>query len=83
VEQIAARSPISDPNDFPTHDSQLAYWINAYNALVVKAVIQNWPTKSVRSGAGCRLLLAALEVRSLGLLGRIDMARQAAHSTQK
>jgi hypothetical protein len=49
VEQIAARSPISNPNDFPTRSSQLAYWINAYNALVVKAVVENWPTKSVRN----------------------------------
>jgi len=49
VEQIARRSPISDPNGFPTRDSQLAYWINAYNALVMKAVIENWPTKSVRN----------------------------------
>ena len=49
VAEIAARSPISDPNDFPTRDSQLAYWINAYNALVMKAVVENWPTKSVRN----------------------------------
>ena len=49
VAQIAARSPISDPNDFSSRDSQLAYWINAYNALVVKAVVENWPTKSVRN----------------------------------
>jgi hypothetical protein len=49
VEQIAARSPISDPNDFLTRSSQLAYWINAYNALVIKAVVENWPTKSVRN----------------------------------
>src|SRR5712692_1204827 len=49
VGQIAARSPISDPNDFPMRDSQLAYWINAYNALVMKAVVENWPTKSVRN----------------------------------
>jgi len=49
VEQIAARSPASHPQDFPTRESQLAYWINAYNALVMKAVIQDWPTKSVRN----------------------------------
>ena len=48
VEQIAARSPITDPQAFPTRDSQLAYWINAYNALVMKGVIDAWPVKSVR-----------------------------------
>jgi hypothetical protein len=49
VAAIAARSPISHPQVFRTHESQLAYWINAYNALVIKAVIENWPTKSVRN----------------------------------
>ncbi len=49
VTTIAARSPVSHPQVFPTRESQLAYWINAYNALVMKAVVANWPTKSVRS----------------------------------
>ena len=49
VAQIAARSPVSHAQDFPTRESQLAYWINAYNALVMKAVVENWPTKSVRN----------------------------------
>ena len=48
VAQIAARSPVSHPQDFPTRESQLAYWINAYNALVLHAVVEHWPTKSVR-----------------------------------
>ncbi len=48
VEQIAARSPVSHPQEFPTRESQLAYWINAYNALVVHAVVEHWPVKSVR-----------------------------------
>ena len=48
AQQIAARSPVSHPQVFPTRESQLAYWINAYNALVIKAVVENWPTKSVR-----------------------------------
>ncbi len=48
VAQLAARSPVSHPQEFPTRESQLAYWINAYNALVMKTVVENWPTKSVR-----------------------------------
>src|SRR3989475_12794317 len=47
VEQIAARSPPSHPQDFPTRESQLAYPINAYNALGINAGIQNRPTKNV------------------------------------
>ncbi len=45
--QLAARSPVSHPEEFPTRNSQLAYWINAYNALVMKGVIEKWPIKSV------------------------------------
>ena len=45
--QLAARSPVSHPKDFPTRTSQLAYRINAYNALVMKGVIEKWPIESV------------------------------------
>ena len=48
VAAIAARSPASHPADFPTREAQLAYWINAYNALVVHGVVEAWPVKSVR-----------------------------------
>ena len=47
AEQIAARSPLSSPRDFPNRPSQMAYWINAYNALVMKGVVENWPVESV------------------------------------
>ena len=47
VTQLAARSPASHPQEFPTRNSQLAYWINAYNALVMKGVVEKWPVKSV------------------------------------
>jgi hypothetical protein len=32
-------SPLSDPSRFPTKDDELAYWINAYNAVAITAVI--------------------------------------------
>ena len=32
-----------------SYAEQLAFWINAYNALVIKGVIDHYPTKSVRS----------------------------------
>jgi hypothetical protein len=47
TEEIAARSPLSNPQEFPTRQDQMAYWINAYNALVIKGVVENWPVKSV------------------------------------
>ncbi len=31
-----------------SYDEQMAFWINAYNALVIKGVIDHYPTKSVR-----------------------------------
>ncbi len=48
IRQIAERSPVSHPKEFSSRDSQLAYWINAYNALVIHAVVDEWPVKSVR-----------------------------------
>ncbi len=36
---LASASPDSDPVPFPSSDDQLAYWLNAYNALVVAGVL--------------------------------------------
>ena len=36
---LAVESPASHPDRFPTKDAELAYWINAYNALAMTAVI--------------------------------------------
>ena len=44
---IAAYSPDSHPDLFPTDDHRLAYWINAYNAAVIKTVITHYPIESV------------------------------------
>ncbi len=52
VTELAAQSPASHPQHFPTRQSQLAYWINAYNALVMKGVIEHWPVESVRKIGG-------------------------------
>jgi hypothetical protein len=48
VAALAARSPRSHPGAFPSRSSQLAYWINAYNALTIAGVVENWPVPSVR-----------------------------------
>jgi len=41
---VARVSPDSDPTSFPTPQSKLAYWINAYNAIAMYDVIQsNFP----------------------------------------
>jgi len=45
--QIASVSPDSHPEIFATNASKLAYWLNAYNATVLKGVIENYPISSV------------------------------------
>ena len=54
--RVAAYSPDSHPAMFPTPNHKLAYWINAYNAYVIKAVLVHYPIKTV------------LDVRPPGLL---------------
>jgi Protein of unknown function, DUF547 len=44
---LAAASPDSSPERFPTNEDALAYWINAYNAFVLAAVIEEYPIRSV------------------------------------
>lgn len=39
LDRLAATSPDSQPAHFPTRNDQLAYWINAYNAVVVAGVL--------------------------------------------
>ena len=47
VGQLATASPVSHPKMFPTREHKIAYWINAYNALMVRAVVDHYPIKSV------------------------------------
>jgi hypothetical protein len=44
---IAAYSPDSHPELFPAERDRFAYWINAYNATVLKGVITYYPISSV------------------------------------
>lgn len=48
IDLIAAVSPRSDPAQFGSRASKRSYWINAYNALVLHAVLEYWPLDSVR-----------------------------------
>ena len=44
---IAAYSPDSAPERFSRDSDALAYWIYAYNAFVIKAILDRWPLESV------------------------------------
>jgi hypothetical protein len=46
--RLAARSPDSHPVLFAGRDAKLAYWINAYNASVLEAVLAYYPVDSVK-----------------------------------
>jgi hypothetical protein len=35
------------PPSFPEHNDELAYWLYAYNAYVIKSVLDHWPLDSV------------------------------------
>jgi hypothetical protein len=48
VALIARVSPVSHPELFPTRAGQRGYWINTYNTLVLRAVLESWPLESVR-----------------------------------
>ena len=47
VQTLGEMSPESHPERFETPKDRLAYWINAYNALVLKGVIDVYPVRSV------------------------------------
>jgi Protein of unknown function, DUF547 len=48
VAALRAASPDTQPALFGSKSAELAYWINAYNALVTFGVVKAYPTKSVR-----------------------------------
>lgn len=48
VAALGNTSPDSHPARFPTQQDALAYWINAYNAFVLRGVIDHYPLKSVK-----------------------------------
>lgn len=45
---LAARSPDSHPEDFPTEEARFSYWLNAYNFATMYGVVQAYPIESVR-----------------------------------
>jgi len=44
---LSTYSPDSHPALFPTEHGKLAYWLNAYNAAVIKTVLAHYPMASV------------------------------------
>jgi hypothetical protein len=47
VAALGRTSPESHPDAFPTAEDRLAYWLNAYNAFTLDAVVAEYPIRSV------------------------------------
>jgi hypothetical protein len=52
VATLSAVGPASTPRRFRTEPERLAYYINAYNALTLYGVVENWPIGSVHDVHG-------------------------------
>lgn len=52
VATLASTGPRSAPGRFSTEPEQLAYYLNAYNALTLFGVVDNWPMQSVHDVRG-------------------------------
>ncbi len=44
---VSRYSPESTPERFATRQDELAYWLYAYNAYVIKSILDRWPLASV------------------------------------
>ncbi|MBY0450753.1 MAG: DUF547 domain-containing protein [Cyanobacteria bacterium] len=47
LKQIALVSPINHPEDFPSRDHQLAYWLNIHNAIALKQILDAYPVERI------------------------------------
>ncbi|MBX2861815.1 MAG: DUF547 domain-containing protein [Vampirovibrio sp.] len=52
LDQLAQQSPVSHPNRFKTTEKQLAYWLNAYNTLALKLIIDAAPVNDLKDIPG-------------------------------
>jgi hypothetical protein len=44
---ISVVGPTTTPHLFETRQERLCYWINAYNAVAVRVVMERWPTQTI------------------------------------
>ena len=48
TDTVSDVSPRSNPEKFKSQHEKLAYWINAYNAFILKIIIDNYPVESIK-----------------------------------
>ena len=49
LDQYLAKLSTVDPSKPSSRESQLAFWINAYNSVTVKGILREYPTTSIRN----------------------------------
>lgn len=50
--QLSRVSPERTPDYFPTIQDQLAYWVNAHNALALRLILDEYPVNSLKDVSG-------------------------------
>ena len=70
---LSAASPRSHPQLFPTSESRLAYWINAYNASAIKIVLKYYPISSVLDVKPPPILFFMPDVSGFFLFHRVSI----------
>jgi hypothetical protein len=73
---IASYSPDSHPNMFTTRADRLAYWLNAYNAAVMKTVVSYYPISSVKDVKKPRLFFFLPDISGFFLFQKPVLGRQ-------
>jgi hypothetical protein len=74
VAQIGEVSPSSHPALFPSRQDKLAYWLNAYNALVLDAIVAGYPDRRDRLSSllGRGIFFKLMKVRAGGRATTLD-----------
>ena len=65
TEKLSEVSPKSHPLYFKSENEQLAYWINAYNAFILKIIVENYPVESINE-------INILEIQPVSFLIKFD-----------
>jgi len=69
-------SPDSHPELFPTEESRLAYWINAYNASTMLAVARRYPIESVKDVKPPTLLFFLPDLAGFFVFQRMEFGEE-------
>ncbi len=81
VAWVEAYSPATSLSHFPTQADHLAYWLNAYNALVMLAVLEAYPVRSILTVPPAGGAFTALYVAAGGVLMTLEAMHERIRGT--